>query len=291
MKARIARIVAWARATRPARVWARHTAVNGPILSQGLSWQAVFAAFAALWVGFAVAGFWLRQDAVLREWLLEAVSSSAPGLVDTGEGGAVQLRDLLAVGVLGWTGALAAIGLAWTAVGWLGSARAAVRSVTGMPTVAGNPVLQKLRDIGLTAGFGLAAVVSAAVSLGSTAALDALLDWFGADRSGPIAGIVTTGVALIVVFAFDAVVLWLFLRVAAGVRLPRRALVEGAVLGAAGLGVLKAVGGALLGGASSNPLLASFAVIIGLFIWFNLICQVILLSAAWAAETAEPRAG
>jgi membrane protein len=47
--------------------------------------------------------------------------------------------------------------------------------------------------------------------------------------------------------------------------------------------VLKVLGNALLGGASRNPLLASFAVIIGLLIWFNLISQVILLSASWIA--------
>ena len=47
--------------------------------------------------------------------------------------------------------------------------------------------------------------------------------------------------------------------------------------------MLKVLGSSLLGGASKNPLLASFAVIIGLLIWFNLICQVILLSGAWIA--------
>jgi membrane protein len=47
--------------------------------------------------------------------------------------------------------------------------------------------------------------------------------------------------------------------------------------------VLKVLGSALLGGASRNPLLASFAVIIGLLIWFNLVCQVILLTASWIA--------
>ena len=43
--------------------------------------------------------------------------------------------------------------------------------------------------------------------------------------------------------------------------------------------MLKLLGTALLGGGTNNPLLASFAVIIGLLIWFNLVCQVILLGA------------
>jgi membrane protein len=45
--------------------------------------------------------------------------------------------------------------------------------------------------------------------------------------------------------------------------------------------VLKVLGTALLGGATNNPLLAGFAVIIGLLIWFTLICQVILIAACW----------
>ncbi len=70
-------------------------------------------------------------------------------------------------------------------------------------------------------------------------------------------------------------------RVLAGVRIPPRHLFPAALLGAAALGVLKILGTALLGAAGANPLLASFAVIIGLLIWFNLVCQVILIAAAW----------
>jgi membrane protein len=70
-------------------------------------------------------------------------------------------------------------------------------------------------------------------------------------------------------------------RVLAGVRIPPRHLFPAALLGAAALGVLKLLGTLLLGAAGANPLLASFAVIIGLLIWFNLVCQVILIAAAW----------
>jgi membrane protein len=70
-------------------------------------------------------------------------------------------------------------------------------------------------------------------------------------------------------------------RVLAGVRIPPRYLFPAALLGAAALGVLKILGNTLLGAAGANPLLASFAVIIGLLIWFNLVCQVILIASAW----------
>jgi len=69
--------------------------------------------------------------------------------------------------------------------------------------------------------------------------------------------------------------------VLAGVYIPIRFLAQGALIGSAALGVLKILGTALLGGATNNPLLAGFAVIIGLLIWFTLICQVILIAACW----------
>jgi membrane protein len=71
--------------------------------------------------------------------------------------------------------------------------------------------------------------------------------------------------------------------VLSGVKIPMRRLIAGAVIGGAALGVLKILGSQLLGGATSNPLLASFAVIIGIMIFLNLVCRVILISATWIA--------
>ncbi len=285
MRARIRAIVDWAQRTRPARVLRRYAEANGPILAQGLSWQAIFATFAALWVAFAVAGFWFRRPSPLRDALIEGLTTTIPGLLDTGEGGAIRLDQLLSVGVLGWTGAIAAVGLLWTAIGWLGAARAAVRSIAGLPRDAGAFVLLKLRDAGLTIAFGIAVLVSASLSLASTALLGTVYDWLGIDETTGLAPALTRGASALVVLVVDWLVLWGFLRFGAGVRTTRRAMLEGSGLGALALGVLKLLGGLLLGGATSNPLLASFAVIIGLLIWFNLMCQVVLIAAAWTAET------
>jgi membrane protein len=89
--------------------------------------------------------------------------------------------------------------------------------------------------------------------------------------------VVTVGV----MFVLDTFVLATLYRVLASVRIPRRRLWAGALLGAVGLGALKILGSLLLGGASNNPLIASFAVLAGLLIFFNFSCQVILIGAAW----------
>ena len=68
-------------------------------------------------------------------------------------------------------------------------------------------------------------------------------------------------------------------RVAAGLKLARRALLEGTILAAVGTAVLQIFSTELLASAGRNPILAPFAIIIGLLIWFNLVSQVYLVSA------------
>jgi len=295
--ARIAAIVAWVTALKPVRVFMHYAAARGPILSSGLAFQAIFATFAAIWVAFSVAGLFLSSNPDLQDSLFSLISTSVPGLIDTGSGGAIDPADLLETGVLGWTGALALVGLLGTALGWLASGRDAVRSVFGLPALAANFVLLKLKDLGLALGFGVALIVSAALSVFSTAALDVVFRFLGVSEDSLLATIVGRTIGLALVLALDTFVLASFFRIVSGIQIPFRRLLGGALIGGAALGVLKALGSTLLGGASSNPLLASFAVIIGLLIWFNLICQVILISAAWiavgmtdAGEPIDPKA-
>jgi membrane protein len=42
------------------------------------------------------------------------------------------------------------------------------------------------------------------------------------------------------------------------------------------------------GSASSNPILTSFAVIVTLLVWMNLIARIVLLAAAWTADPPGP---
>ncbi len=283
------RVVAWGMGTRPGRVWRRYSAANGSLLAQGLSYQSIFAMFAALWVAFAIGGLWLGADSPLQHSIIETISTAVPGLIDTGDGGgAIDLDLLLSARVLGWTGAVAAVGLLWTAIGWFDAARTGVRAMLGQPERPANPVLLKVADLGLAVGFGAAVIVSSAISLFSTSLLGAGLHLVGIEDASPFAHLVTRAVGVVIAFGFDFGVLLGLYRLLAPSAPPRRALLGGAALAALGLGILKTLGGALLGGASSNPLLASFAVIVGLLIWFNLVCQVLLLAAAWIGETRRP---
>jgi membrane protein len=287
--ARVQALVARIQKAKPVRVFTHYGSRRGPILAAGLSYQAIFSVFAALWASFSVAGLVLGASPELRDALFDTIAASVPGLIDRGDGGAIDPDDLLSTGVLGWTGVIALIGTLVTAIAWLGSARDAVRDIAQLAAPPTNFLLLKLKDLGLAIAFGVALIVSAGLSIGSTAALDWVYGALSIDQDSVAAIVVGRVIGLLLTFALDVGVLVALYRVLAGVPIPRAPLLQGALLGAAALGVLKAVGASLLGGASSNPLLASFAVIIGLLIWFNFVCQVILIGAAWVVVSATDR--
>ncbi len=283
IQAIIAAVIAWVTALRPVRVFLHFSEHRGFLLAAGLSFQSLFAVFAGVFVGFASAGLVLRNNSELADAFFTTLAMSVPGLLTwDGTKGVLDPDQLLQVGILGWAGVAAAVGLLFTAVGWLSSARDAVRSLFNLPGEKLNFILQKLKDFGLMIGFGVTLIVSAALSVLSTQALDTTLGWIGLSES-PVSTVLGRIIGLLLMLLLDSVTLAMLYRVLSGLRIPWRRLMVGSLLGGAGLGILKVLGGLLLGGASRNPLLTGFAIILGLLIWFNLICTVILLSASWIA--------
>lgn len=278
------RVIAWAKTLKPVRVMLHFSENRGFLLAAGLSYHSIFAVFAGVWVGFATFGLVLRGHPVLSDAFFSLISGAVPGLFSSATTeGAIDPRDLLETQALSWTGAIAAVGLVFTALGWLSSSRDAIRALFSLPAAKANFLLLKLKDLGLAIGFGVALLASSALLVLSTQALGITLDWLGINEHSLIATLLGRGIGLLLMLALDTAVLATLYRILSDLQIPLRRLLAGAVIGATGLGVLKVLGGVLLGGASHNPLLASFAVIIGLLIWFNLVCEVILLSATWIA--------
>ncbi|WP_130177065.1 YihY/virulence factor BrkB family protein [Cryobacterium sp. SO1] len=268
-------------ASRPARVYTHFGQSRGPVLAAGMAYQAIFAIFAALWLVFSVAGIWLASNPALMDQLFVIINQSVPGLIE--KGGVVDPADLGNTGALTWSSAIALIGLLATTLGWLNTTSQAVRGIFGMGQEATFFVLVKLRELGLGLLFGLALMVSAVISLVSSQLLEVVLGFFGQGRESFWFQASSQAVGLLIVLIIDTITLAALFRVLSHVRIPWKNLLVGSLLGAVALGVLKVLGAALLGGAARNPLLAGFAVIIGLLIWFNLTSTVTLISAAWIA--------
>jgi membrane protein len=282
--ARLRTIVAWVMALKPVRVLRHFAERRGFLLAAGLSYQSIFAVFAALWVGFATFGIVLSGHPSLSRAFFGFLSRSVPGLFSTETAdGAIDPQALLELPVLGWTGAIAAVGLLFTAIGWLASARDAVRALFDLPGQKRNVVLLRLKDLGLALAFAAAVLVSAGLLVFSTQALGTALGWLGVPERSFAAAAAGRAIGLLLMLVLDTAVLAVLYRVLSGLQIPARRLLRGALVGAVALGALKVLGGALLRGAGANPLLASFAVIVGLLVWFNLVCEVILLTASWIA--------
>jgi len=267
--------------SRPVRVYTHFGQNRGPVLAAGMAYQGIFAIFAALWLVFSVAGLWLVSNPQLLDQLFVIMNQSVPGLIGDDGKGVVDPSVLEDTGALSWSSAIALVGLLATTLGWLSTTSQAVRGIFGMGQETTFFVLVKLRELGLGLLFGLALVVSALISIVSTEALRWFLGLFGqgSDSFWFIAS--SQGVGLLIVLLIDTITLAALFRVLSHVRIPFRRLLVGSLLGAVALGVLKVLGASLLGGAAKNPLLAGFAVIIGLLIWFNLTATVTLISASW----------
>jgi hypothetical protein len=135
----------------------------------------------------------------------------------------------------------------------------------------------KLRDAGTLLLLGIALVISAGASLVFGTAAGWVTDFLRLDDV--VAGPLTTSIKIAVPLVLSWVTALIMFRLAAGLKLSRRALLEGTILAALGTTVLQVFSTELLAGAGRNPILAPFAIIIGLLIWFNLVSQVYLVSA------------
>ncbi|MGN6744345.1 MAG: YihY/virulence factor BrkB family protein [Amnibacterium sp.] len=276
-------------ALRPVRVVVHYTGENGPLIASGMTYQALFALFAALWFAFSVAGFVVEGDPQLQQVVFRGINRFIPRLIaytdaqGTVHPGAVAARTLLERTGLSISTAISLAGVLLTTVGFLGTLRTAIRIMFGLPGPRTNPVLLKLMDVGYTAGFGAVVLLTTVISLVSNTALGAVARFLGFDRTSPVQQIGATAVSSVVLLLIDTLLVAVAFRVLSGIPVPRRRLLVGALIGGVGLAALQTLGTSLLGGASRNPVLSTFATIVGLLLYFNFICQVLLVAASWIA--------
>lgn len=279
-------LLAWWQRTRAARANARFGQAGGGLLTGGLAYTALFSVFAGLTIGYTAFMAVLGGNADLRDTVLRTVGESLPGLVDTGDGeGLLEPDDLVLSAGLSAAGVVAVGVLLFTAISATAALRTAVRAMFGAHDAV-TLVAGKLRELGGFVGIAVAVLLSAVLGIAVTTAADWLLGALGwSDASG----VVVRAVGIVVAFVVDAAVFVMVVRVLAGQAPARRDLLGGAAIAATGLGVVRLLGTSVVAGsAQRNPVLASFAVIVVLLLWINLIARIVLLAAAWTANPPAP---
>jgi membrane protein len=267
---------------RPLRAFQHYNLQHGPLMSAGIGFRMFFSVTGLLATGFSLAGLFLSGQPALLDQIIRSVAMTAPGLLQVnGSEGLVDPYELLNPASLGWAAVIAGVITVFTALGWISGIRDGVRGMMQLGPRGINPVLQILRDAGTLLLLGVALVTSAAVSLVFGTAADWVTQQLNLDPL--LAGPLTTSVTILVPLLLGWGTALIMFRVAAGLKLARRSLLEGTLLAAVGTTVLQIFSTQLLASAGRNPILAPFAIIIGLLIWFNLVSQVYVVCAAWVA--------
>jgi membrane protein len=277
----------------PIRVWRHFLINNGFLLGAGISYQALFAIFAAIYVAFAITGLWLGGNADAVNAMIDLINSYIPNLISD-SGGVItpaQVQQIASetTGVLGVTGIIALVTVVWTAIGWVTYSRRGVRDIFGLPPDRRSYVLLKARDLIAAIIFGVALIVGALLSNISAWAFAWLLSLFGIDvGTGVLDTTIRVG-SVIVSFALNSTALAALFRFLTGTQLRWRSIWPGALLGGAALTVLQLGAGLLLSYTPSNPLLATFAIFVGLLLWFKISGIIMLVAAAWIAVATKDK--
>ena len=276
----------------PVRVWRHFLQHNGFLIAAGVSYQALFSFFAGIYVAFAGVGLWLGGSREAIERMIAVINTYVPGLItDDTDAGLLTTEQVVEIArgtasVLAVTGAIALVTAVWTAIGFVTYTRRAVRDIFGLPFDDRSYVLLKARDLVAAAAFGAALIVGFVLTTVGTWSLRAvfgLLGW-GTDSILFNGGIqaVSVAVSLGLNTAALASLFWFL----TGTTRRWRTIWPGSLAGGIGLTVLQLAAGLLLSYTPSNPLLATFAIFVGLLLWYRALGMVVLIAAAWIAVTA-----
>ena len=277
-------LTAWGGRLFPLRVWNLYTRRRGQLLAAGNAYLMFFSVGAMLVAGFAILGMLASGNSVLRTAVIDLVAESTPGLINTGDGGLAMPEQLLGTDGFGLTLAISLLMLLITSLSWINGLREGIRSLLGLARDRTNPLLSKARDAGTLVVLAVALVLTSALGVVGTAAVGGIssrLGW-GDFLTGAAAW---TG-SVVLMFILDVAVAVVMFSLASRVRMPRRVLLLASGFSGAGATILRSFSAMLLNGLTSNALLAPFAVILGLFVWFFLLSQVYLIAAAIAAVSA-----
>lgn len=288
----VQRITAWALATRIGRMNSRYGAVHSAQLAGGIAYAGLLSVFAGLTIAFTVFMRLLGGRPELLEAVVTAIDEALPGIIVTDERPDGMLRPdqlLLPSGGLSVATVIAVVTLLFSALSVMGALTSSLRAVFGLAAPPGNAVVVKLRDL---VGFVLlatAVLATAALGIGAGLAGEWVTEALGLESA--IGAVFVRVLGVLAAFVVDTVVFVALMSVVAGARPPAKDLWLGAAIGAVGTGALRLLGTSVVGGASTNPVLASAAALVTLLLWLNLAARLALYVAAFTANPPAPPTG
>ena len=272
-------LLATARDKRPAldhliRAFGRYTADAGDRQAASVTFFGFLSFFPILALATSVLSYALGDEAVGT--VVEQVNSYAPGLAEQ-----LGLEEILTNNrKAGAAGLVGLAGLLYSGLGWVDALREAVRAIWHHNVKEGNFLVKKAKDILILLGLGVTVLLSIGISAATGAFSDFALEQLGLAESA-VANVLTLVVGLALgLLTSTGIFLFLFWRLPK-VQSPFRQVLKGALLAGVLFEVLKRVGALYIERTTENPLYGSFAVIVGLLVWINIVSRMLLIVAAW----------
>ena len=267
-----------ARARRPfldhvARAYGRYQAEAGDQMAAAVTFYWFLSLFPLLLLAISVLGYLLGGDAPTR--VSDALTGYLPGQL-------IHTIGTTLTTAKGKAGLIGLVGLLLSGLGWVDSLRQAIRTMWHHNVQAGNIVTRKIADVLVLVGLGATMTASVVVTAATTTATGWVLHLLGLSHTTTAAVLTQIVTYLLACVADTALFLFLFMRLPR-LHCPVRQVVKGAVLGAVGFQVLKFAGAFYVAHTTTKgeATYGTFAVVVGLLLFLNLVSRYILLTAAF----------
>jgi membrane protein len=271
------------------RAYGRYQDDAGDRLAASVTLPGFLSFFPLVALAFAVLGIVLHGDESAQRSVLDNISGYLPGLL-CGPGHPCGTSNQIDVSKLGGAavsaGIIGAVGLLLGGLSWVGALRSALLAMWHEEPKPGNVVVRKLRDLFVLVGLGIGVAVSVFASGFANSATSRVLDWFS--LQGSTAGsVLVRAVGIGLSFAVSCGLFGFLFASFARTSGERVRVRRGVVFAAVGLVVLQLVGATYIRHTTGNPLYGTFAVVIGLLLWINVVARFTLFAAAWTITATD----
>ncbi|MCW2667181.1 MAG: ribonuclease, partial [Frankiales bacterium] len=251
----------------------RYQADNGERLAAGVTFYWFLSLFPILLLAVSLLGYVYGDESTAK------VQDALGGILPSN---AVETIGTTLEQAKGPAGIIGIVGLLFSGLGWIDALREAIRSVWHQNIMAGNFIVKKLVDIVVLIGLFATIAISVLITGTATAATGWVLELVGIQESLP-AKVFTAALAYALALLADTLLfLYLFARLSR-VTNPIRRIIAGALFGAVGFALLKILGGFYVARTTSKgeATYGTFAVVVGLLLFLNLVSRLLLLTAAF----------
>ncbi|WP_122820428.1 YihY/virulence factor BrkB family protein [Varibaculum vaginae] len=280
--AKAKKFILWIQRTRIMRSFMRYSNGRGALLAGGIAYSAIFSLAAALTIGVTVLLGILGRRPRLQDAIFSSLANSLPGVLQwKGSSGILNPADLILTTSFSLTGMVAVVVLLFSATSVMRAMKSSIRAMFGIDQVPAGVAMEKLRDL---LGF-----VTISLGVGATGILTLANSIIGRHlllSIGLESEITSTAIRIgsfIISAAIDGLVLWVLIRFVALIRAPRNDLLWGLAIFGTVSTLIRSLGTSVVGSVN-NPLLASFAAIITLLLWINLLSRVMLICCSFTAN-------